>query len=278
MKKNPTLFILAMVVILVAGIGFAGTGKQELRVKTATANIRSKPQGEIIKQVPQGTLLECRGTEGEWYKVDLPSGLKGGMISGYIYRGFVEFVTLAESDPRGITRKPVAMPFSQTPMATEKKFAIDILGGGGATFVDIAKDMGVDESWLMDWTMVNWRVTVQGLYQVAPMLEIGGEVGFDTLYYVTWQSPSVSYSHFVTVTATNIHLLAEYDFAGSFFAQAGVGAFIYSESTGVGFLAALGGRIPISDVFSLPVMVRFDAVPGYAMPLTVMLGLRIKAF
>ncbi len=286
---------MGLIVILVAATGFAATGKQKLRVKVAVGNIRSAPGKGIIKQVPQGTILDYRGVEGEWYKVDLLPDPKGVVVTGYIHPSLVDFVPGDGSAPKTveptevIRKKTTAKPAKQTPtaekavptpaaVAVEKKFTISILGGGGATFVNIPRDLEIKENWLMDWDKINWRVTVQGIYKIKPWLGIGGEFGFDTFYYAVWNSPSVSWSHFVTVTATNIHLLAELDFTDSFFFQAGVGMFFFSESAGIGFLGALGGSIAINKVFSIPVMIRFDAIPNAPMPLTLMVGLRMKVF
>jgi hypothetical protein len=312
MKKRSFLFCMGLLVTLALAAGLTAAAKPRLRVTAGVGNVRSGPGKEVIRQVPQGTILDYRGMEGEWYMVDLPPGPKGVVISGYIHRSLVEFVSGEASAPKAVApaavvkeesapgpaekapaarvrkeavprpaarpsvvKKPVPPPATA---AAEKKFAISILGGGGATFVNIPKDLDINEAWLDDWTKVNWRITLQGIYRLNSWLGIGGEFGYDTLYYATWNSPSVSWFHYVTVTATNIHMLAELNFAGSFFLQAGAGVFMFSESAGIGFVGALGGTIPINKALSLPVMVRLDAIPNAPMPLTLMLGLKMKLF
>lgn len=62
----------------------------KLKVVTEQANIRLKPHigSIIIKQVPQGTILESTRKEGEWYSIKLKPD-EGDQVSGYVHESMV---------------------------------------------------------------------------------------------------------------------------------------------------------------------------------------------
>ena len=63
---------------------------RKLKVVTEQANIRLKPSigSIIIKQVPEGTILESTGQEGEWFLIQLtPDELE--RVSGYVHESMV---------------------------------------------------------------------------------------------------------------------------------------------------------------------------------------------
>lgn len=65
----------------------------KLKVVSEQANIRLEPDiaSVIIRQVPQGTILESTGKEGEWHAVKLTSK-EGAIISGYVHESLVVMV------------------------------------------------------------------------------------------------------------------------------------------------------------------------------------------
>jgi len=65
----------------------------KLKVVAEQANIRLEPDiaSVIIRQVPQGTILESTGKEGEWHTVKLTSR-EGAIISGYVHESLVVMV------------------------------------------------------------------------------------------------------------------------------------------------------------------------------------------
>ncbi len=63
---------------------------RKLKVVTEQANIRLKPSigSIIIKQAPEGTILESNGQEGEWFLIQLtPAELE--RVSGYVHESMV---------------------------------------------------------------------------------------------------------------------------------------------------------------------------------------------
>ena len=92
MKKKITK---ACTLLLAASLLFLSVARGEevlrkLKVVTEQANIRLKPSigSIIIKQAPEGTILESTGQEGEWYLIQLtPDELE--QVSGYVHESMV---------------------------------------------------------------------------------------------------------------------------------------------------------------------------------------------
>jgi len=267
----PIVFFLLLAFALPAELPAAA----RVRVKVERASIRSGPgvDNAVIGRVVQGTVLEIIGRSGSWYQVVLPVDLKGRADSGYIPEYMIEVLAERIPAPRPTGVRPKTLPVMARP--DQGGLEINLLGGGGYTIVDVAADLEVSEDWLEDWTTVNWRVLAQALLRIGPGFSIGGEFGFTNFYYFYWQSPAYSWGHYGHPQAVNLHLVADYHFARQFFIQAGAGAFFF-KSIGFGFFSALGGDIPISPNMAIPVMVRFDLIPGGPSPLTLLLGLKFK--
>ena len=85
----------ASALVLAASLIFIAAARGEevlrkLKVVTEQANIRLKPSigSIIIKQVPEGTILESTGQEGEWFLIQLtPDELE--QVSGYVHESMV---------------------------------------------------------------------------------------------------------------------------------------------------------------------------------------------
>jgi hypothetical protein len=92
MKKKTTK---ACILLLVSSLFFLTTARGEevlrkLKVVTEQANIRLKPSigSIIIKQVPQGTILESTTQQGDWFLIQLsPDELE--QVSGYVHESMV---------------------------------------------------------------------------------------------------------------------------------------------------------------------------------------------
>lgn len=94
-SRNFSLISFVLIVLLV--ISPQNSSGQELvfklKVVAEQANIRLEPDiaSVIIRQVPQGTILESTGKEGEWHAVKLTS--KDGIdVSGYVHESLVVMV------------------------------------------------------------------------------------------------------------------------------------------------------------------------------------------
>jgi hypothetical protein len=157
-----------VLVLLAASLLFLAEARGEevlrkLKVVTEQANIRLKPSigSIIIKQVPQGTILESTRQEGDWYLIKLiPGELE--QVSGYVHESMViviEGPPREQEEPEIITEekeakkpeeekkikeiplpKPVITPPSQpvvTPPPPSKpaKFPFGLVFSGGGSFI-----------------------------------------------------------------------------------------------------------------------------------------------
>jgi len=158
----------ACTLLLAASILFLSVARGEevlrkLKVVTEQANIRLKPSigSIIIKQVPEGTILESTGQEDEWYLIQVtPDELE--QVSGYVHESMVIII---EGPPKELeepeiikeqeepekpeeeekieerpTQEPVITPPSQpvvTPPPPSKppKFLFDLVFSGGGSFI-----------------------------------------------------------------------------------------------------------------------------------------------
>ena len=86
--KACTLLLASFLLFLVTARGEEVLRK--LKVVTEQANIRLKPSigSIIIKQVPQGTILESTAQQGDWFLIQLsPDELE--QVTGYVHESMV---------------------------------------------------------------------------------------------------------------------------------------------------------------------------------------------
>jgi hypothetical protein len=145
MKRN---IILLLLFVLAVGGSLMAAEKATLKVKAATANVRSGPDASaaIIAKVAMDTIMEVFGKEGAWYAVSVKDE-SGKEVTGYIHKTVVEVTGEVEEaavkpGPDAPMEDPVARPV--------KKYAsggLKLMGGlslGNGTFsetlpVDIKK-------------------------------------------------------------------------------------------------------------------------------------------
>ena len=189
----------------------------KIKVTAEIANIRVKPfiGSDIIRQFPEGTILEAERKEGEWFFVKLePDEI--GVASGYVHESFVlaleeipaeakppivEKVTPPETPPvappvvektppvketkpktetvEQIPTKPAVYEATKEILAEaeqEKPMFISLWGGGGLTAVG---DLNRGAEGLADYYAARLGRTAD--HSVSPAREgylAGGEVGF----------------------------------------------------------------------------------------------------
>jgi hypothetical protein len=177
---------------------------RKLKVVTEQANIRLKPSigSIIIKQVPEGTILESTGHEGEWYLIKLtPDELE--QVSGYVHESMVIIIEgppKEQEEPEIIeeeleepeqpkeeaieeppTQEPVITPPSQpvvTPPVPSKppEFKFDLVFSGGGSFVS-GGDLNDGSQGLADYRSNILAVQPQGQAKPAHLSYIlGGEL------------------------------------------------------------------------------------------------------
>lgn len=140
-----SLFLFFAIIFFFALITQAQQASLKLKVTTEQANIRLKPDigSIIILHVPQGTILESSGKQGEWYKVEIMTEEKE-LASGYVHESLVivikppsekekkeEIKKVKEPEKKEETIKaqvpPVTPPLFQP---AQYLFALSLSGGG----------------------------------------------------------------------------------------------------------------------------------------------------
>jgi hypothetical protein len=212
MKKKiakACAFLLSIAILFLS----MATGEEVLRklkVVTEQANIRLKPSigSIIIKQVPEGTILESTAQEGDWFLIKLtPDELQ--QVSGYVHESMViviegppreqeepEIIIEEEEaiKPEEETKKPeeqkivekpseepVITPPSQpviTPPPSSKppRFLFDLAFSGGGSFVS-GGDLNDGSQGLVDYRSYTLVAQPQGETKPAHLSYIlGGEL------------------------------------------------------------------------------------------------------
>jgi len=206
MKKKITK---ACTLLLAASILFLSAARGEevlrkLKVVTEQANIRLKPSigSIIIKQVPEGSILESTGQEGEWFLIKLtPDELE--QVSGYVHESMVIIIEgppKEQEEPEIIKeqeetekpeeeekkeetppQEPVITPPSQpavTPPPSVKppRFLFDLVFSGGGSFIS-GGDLNDGSQGLADYRSNILAVQPQGQAKPAHLSYIlGGEL------------------------------------------------------------------------------------------------------
>lgn len=119
-KRVKHLLWLALPLVLAAGAAGDEGGPAAVKVKVTAevANIRLKPSigSIIIRQIPQGEILEATKKEGPWFLVTLPPD-EAGTASGYVHESLVlplEELPKPEAKPP-VVEKPAEKPRVEEP-------------------------------------------------------------------------------------------------------------------------------------------------------------------
>jgi hypothetical protein len=209
--QRSRLFLIASLGILVAAAAASESTVIKLKVTAEIANVRVKPfiGSNIIRQFPEGTILEAELKEGEWFLVKMEPD-ETGTVSGYVHESLVLAIeeTPAEAPvPAPIVSPPVEKPRETTPPATiptpktegtepvrnepaiyeatreiladadaESPVYVFLWGGGGMTAVG---DLNAGAEGLANFYAAQINRTADSA--VAPLrtgLQFGGEFGF----------------------------------------------------------------------------------------------------
>ncbi len=176
---------------------------RKLKVVTEQANIRLKPSigSIIIKQVPQGTILESTGQEDEWYLIKLtPDELE--QASGYVHESMVIIIEgppkeleepeiieeqeepekpekekkIEETPPQEPAITPPSQPFVTPPPPSEPpEFLFNLVFSGGGSFIS-GGDLNDGSQGIADYHSEILAVQPQGEAKPAHLSYIlGGE-------------------------------------------------------------------------------------------------------
>lgn len=107
MKRSAVVLVLAL---LFGGLALAGEAATVLKVKVATANVRSEPDinAAVVRQLAAGTLLEAEQMVGDWWEIQV-TDKSGNNVIGYIHANVVDVVSGGD-EPTPEETQPVRRP------------------------------------------------------------------------------------------------------------------------------------------------------------------------
>ena len=132
---------------------------------------------------------------------------------------------------------------------------VELYGGAGYTSTDLSSFYGGD---LNDWNQAWYG----GHLVVVPFdfgaLGVGVEAGWQYLAWFDYQGLSGNVLR--ELSAVNLMGLVRVPLSDVFFSELSAGVFMFDEFTDPAIGAAIGGRIPISPAWHIPVKVRTNLV------------------
>lgn len=127
MKRN---IILLLLIVLLLGGTLLAAENATLKVKVATANVRSEPDASaaIIAKVTMDTILQVFSIEGAWYAVSVKDE-SGKEVTGYIHKTVVEVTgEVAEAAVKPDVDVPRETP-STRPVKKYASGGLKLMGG-----------------------------------------------------------------------------------------------------------------------------------------------------
>lgn len=213
-QKSRFLLIASLGLLIVAAAAF-GSAVIKLKVTAEIANVRVKPfiGSNIVRQFPEGAILEAELKEGEWFLVKMEPD-ETGTVSGYVHESLVlalEEIPVEAPVPAPVlvpppvekereTTPPAAIPAPKTKdiepaenkpsvyeatreimvaAAAGSPVYVFLWGGGGMTAVG---DLNAGAEGLAAFyaAQIN-RSADQDVAPVRTGLQFGGELGFSVL-------------------------------------------------------------------------------------------------
>ncbi|MHB8055566.1 MAG: SH3 domain-containing protein [Candidatus Aminicenantales bacterium] len=119
--QKSRFLILVSLVMAIAATAAADPALFKIKVTAEVANIRVKPfiGSNIVRQFPEGTVLEAERKEGEWYLVKIEPD-EAGAISGYVHESLVqalEEIPVEKEAPAVEKVSPPVIPPATPPVA-----------------------------------------------------------------------------------------------------------------------------------------------------------------
>jgi hypothetical protein len=149
--------------------------------------------------------------------------------------------------------------------------------GGGFTLVNFENASGYPDSSLQDWDQGHYSFFIQGLFTVKPRLRIGGEIGFEQLYYWYYiipygYSPVYREANWATVFVGGV---AQYFVTPLVYILGGADLHFFDGTPAVGISLAMGVE-PRFGKLSFPIEFRVKPIIGGAgvpTPLQITVGM-----
>jgi hypothetical protein len=155
-------------------------------------------------------------------------------------------------------------------------FIIRAMGGGGYTLINFEGASGYPDSSLENWDQANYSFALQGLWQVAPNIRIGGEAGWEQLY--SWyyiipygsSGPVYRQANWATIFVGG---LAQIFLTHSLYVLGGVDIHSFSgDGTAVGVSAGIGAQFRVSGKLAIPLEFRIKPVFGAGTPMVLQIN------
>jgi len=169
----------------------------------------------------------------------------------------------------------VAFVVSGFTAASAQGPVIRVMAGGGYTLVNFAGASGYPDSSLENWDQAHYSFSLQGLWQVAPKVRVGGEAGWEQLYYYYYiipYGPSPVYREANWATMF-IGPVVQLFISRNAYVLGGADMHLFSGSMAVGISAAIGLEFRLSDKLALPVEFRVKPIFGAGTPTVLQLNL-----
>ncbi len=162
------------------------------------------------------------------------------------------------------------------------RIGIDIngLASIGYTIVDVEEAAGeIGGTIYQDWSEFYWSFRAQGLYRLNETMLVGGEIGFQNLFWYYAEIPYVPTIYRPwNVIPVNISGVFQYNLSEAMSLQGGAGAYIYGDRMAFGLFSSFTYKWKITDSIYIPAFVRLDAIfaLGFTMPVSAGSGIIYK--
>jgi hypothetical protein len=176
MKRFAVVFVMALVI---GGLALAAD-TTVLKVKVATANVRTEPDinAAVVKQFVAGTLLEASQMVGDWWEISVTDST-GANVTGYIHANVVDVVSGGnQPTPEETQPVPKAQPARTNAPAYNPGYAVAPSNPGGFKIMAGYGMASLKSSSTSSSTMDTYKKSLSGLVGGAGF-ETGGTIGLE---------------------------------------------------------------------------------------------------
>jgi hypothetical protein len=172
----------------------------------------------------------------------------------------------------------VAFVVSGFTFASAQGLVIRAMAGGGYTLVDFAGASGYPDSTLENWDQAHYSFSAQGLWQLTPKVRVGGEAGWEQLYYRYNRVPYGSYPYTWVYREANwatifVGPVVQLFLTSKVYVLCGADGHFFNGNPALGISAAIGAEFRLSGRLALPVEFRIKPIFGSGTPTVLQLNL-----
>jgi hypothetical protein len=143
--------------------------------------------------------------------------------------------------------------------------------GVGYTVIDLPTALGWDEQYFEDWSELDIKGNVQGLFMDLGPITLGAELGYNRLYYYYVRVPYLPSPliYEKSVGPVSLSILGAFEVFSNFFVQAVLGPYFFDDGVTIGIGTSAMYVIPIRENMGIPVAAYADVVFGDGTPIAV---------